>query len=59
VQSFNDFLVFGTMTFGSFSSGSVLTGYGWDAVLWISFVPLTAAIVALVLRRPSRSARAA
>jgi MFS family permease len=59
VQSFNDFLVFGTMTFGSFSSGSVLTGYGWDAVLWISFVPLTAAIVALVLRRPSRSAQAA
>lgn len=35
VQSFNDFLVFGTMVVGSFASGSLLTAYGWDTVLWV------------------------
>src|ERR1700756_5788497 len=31
VQAFNDFLVFGTMAIGSFSSGQLLANYGWDA----------------------------
>jgi MFS family permease len=44
VQSFNDFLVFGTMALGSFSSGTVLANYGWAAVNNIVFpVILTAA----------------
>ena len=47
VQSVNDFLVFGTMAVGSFSSGSLLTTYGWNMVLWISFVPLLLAGAAL------------
>jgi MFS family permease len=47
VQSLNDFLVFGTMAVGSFSSGSLLTTYGWDTVLWISFLPLLIAAAAL------------
>jgi hypothetical protein len=47
VQSLNDFVVFGTMAVGSFSSGSLLTTYGWDTVLWISFVPLLLAGAAL------------
>ncbi len=47
VQSVNDFLVFGTMAVGSFSSGGLLTAYGWNTVLWISFVPLLLAGVAL------------
>src|SRR6201981_2062643 len=29
VQAFNDFLVFGTMAVGSFSSGQLLGNYGW------------------------------
>jgi MFS family permease len=32
VQAFNDFLVFGSMAVGSFSSGQLLAGYGWQAV---------------------------
>jgi MFS family permease len=44
VQSFNDFLVFGSMAIGSFSSGSVLASFGWAAVNNIVFpVILTAA----------------
>jgi len=47
VQSLNDFLVFGTMAFGSFLSGGLLTAYGWTTVLWLSFAPLAAAVVAV------------
>jgi MFS family permease len=47
VQSLNDFLVFGTMAFGSFLSGGLLTSYGWSMVLWLSFVPLAVAVIAL------------
>jgi len=47
VQSFNDFIVFGTVAFGSFLSGGLLTAYGWNTVLWLSFVPLAVAVVAL------------
>ncbi|BCN37926.1 membrane protein [Alicycliphilus denitrificans] len=47
VQSLNDFIVFGLMAIGSFLSGSLLSAYGWNAVLWVSFVPLALAVVAL------------
>ncbi|MCW2244024.1 MFS transporter [Azospirillum canadense] len=47
VQSLNDFIVFGTMALGSFASGGLLTAYGWDTVLWVSFVPLAVAVAAL------------
>lgn len=47
VQSFNDFFVFGTMAVGSFASGGLLAGYGWDTVLWTSFIPLLLAVLAL------------
>ena len=47
VQSFNDFLVFGTMTIGSFLSGGLLSAFGWTTVLMLSFVPLLIAVVAL------------
>ena len=44
VQSFNDFLVFGSMAIGSFSSGKVLASFGWAVVNNIVFpVILTAA----------------
>jgi MFS family permease len=49
VQALNDFIVFGTMAVGSFSSGSLLTSHGWYTVLWVSFVPLGLAVAALTL----------
>ena len=57
VQSFNDFLVFGTMAIGSFASGGLLTGYGWDAVNWVIFPPLLIAFAFLlaVRFRPNRT----
>ncbi len=56
VQSFNDFLVFGTMTVGSFASGGLLTGYGWDAVNWVVFpVVAASALVLLLVWRPAAS----
>jgi MFS family permease len=46
VQSFNDFLVFGSMAIGSFSSGAVLASFGWAVVNNIVFpVILTAAVL--------------
>jgi MFS family permease len=55
VQSLNDFLVFGTMALGSFSSGGLLTGYGWDVVLWVSFFPIAVALAALVVNQRAGS----
>jgi predicted MFS family arabinose efflux permease len=48
VQSFNDFVVFGTMTVGSFLSGGLLSFFGWSTVLVLSFAPLLVAVVALI-----------
>lgn len=56
VQSFNDFIVFGTMAVGSFASGSLLAAYDWDRVLWVSVVPLVLAVAVLgwtLLKVPS------
>lgn len=47
VQSLNDFIIFGLMAIGSFSSGGVLSAYGWSTVLWVSFVPLALSVVML------------
>lgn len=47
VQSFNDFVVFGMVAVGSFLSGGLLSAFGWNTVLWLSFVPLTLAVLAL------------
>ena len=48
VQSFNDFVVFGTMAVGSFSSGQMLAGGGWDLVNMIVFPPAAIALIALI-----------
>lgn len=53
VQSLNDFVVFGVMMLGSFSSGLLLNLYGWNAVLWGSLVPLTLALLVII---PGRGA---
>ena len=57
VQSLNDFLVFGVMIVGSFSSGVLLNAFGWNAVLWGSLVPVAVALLTLLLRplSPPRS----
>ena len=47
VQSFNDFLIFGTMAVGSASSGQILALHGWSAVNWIVFPPVAVGLVAL------------
>jgi len=57
VQSFNDFLVFGTMAFGSFLSGGLLTTYGWNTVLWLSFIPIGLASLALAWAATLRRTR--
>ncbi|WP_425329925.1 hypothetical protein [Terrirubrum flagellatum] len=47
VQSFSDFVVFGTMAVGSLLSGGLLSSFGWSAVLTLSFTPLMVAVAAL------------
>jgi MFS family permease len=49
VQAFNDFLVFGMMAIGSFSSGQLLANYGWSAVNLVVFPPVVLGLVALSL----------
>jgi predicted MFS family arabinose efflux permease len=48
VQAFNDFLVFGSMAVGSFSSGKLLDEYGWAAVNKVVF-PVIIVASALLL----------
>jgi MFS family permease len=47
VQAFNDFLIFGAMAIASFSSGALLTRYGWSAVTEMVFPVVMAAAVLL------------
>lgn len=54
VQSFNDFLVFGTMVVGSFSSGRVLADFGWDMVNELVFPLVFVGIAALLWFRRSQ-----
>ncbi|MBE7203467.1 MAG: MFS transporter [Parafilimonas terrae] len=56
VQSVNDFIVFGLVALGSFSSGGLLTHYGWNTVLWVSFLPLAVAVAALAFAQSTRTA---
>ncbi len=47
VQAFNDFLVFGMMAVGSFSSGQLLANYGWSAVNMVVYPPVALGLVVL------------
>src|SRR6202795_3810131 len=49
VQAFNDFLVFGMMAVGSFSSGQLLANYGWSAVNMLVFPPVLLGLTVLIL----------
>ena len=59
VQSLNDFIVFAMMALGSFASGSLLATYDWYVVLWVSFVPLALAVLALALTATRRASQPA
>jgi len=48
VQAFNDFLVFGSMAIGSFSSGALLASFGWATVNEVT-IPFVLAAAALLL----------
>eukprot|EP01035_Chromulina_nebulosa_P001067 gene1067-1449_t len=57
VQAFNDFLVFGLMAVGSFSSGQLLANYGWSTVNAVVFPPILLGLLVLAqagLNRPRR-----
>ncbi len=60
VQALNDFLVFGTMAVGSFSSGQLLAAHGWAAVNLAVIPPVALAIAVLaasgLLRRRAATA---
>src|SRR5215472_12437109 len=49
VQAFNDFLVFGMMAIGSFSSGQLLANYGWSAVNLVVYPPVLLGLAVLAL----------
>jgi predicted MFS family arabinose efflux permease len=49
VQAVNDFLVFGSMAVGSFSSGQLLANYGWDVVNQVALPGIFAAVLLLAL----------
>jgi predicted MFS family arabinose efflux permease len=54
VQAFNDFLVFGMMAVGSFSSGQLLANYGWSAVNMVVFPPVLVGLAILTLASLAR-----
>jgi MFS family permease len=47
VQAFNDFLIFGSMAIGSFSSGALLANYGWTAINEVVFPVVVVAALLL------------
>ena len=58
VQALNDFLIFGTVALSSFSSGALLTGFGWSSVQ-IAVLPFVAVAVLAVAWLRLRSWRGA
>src|ERR1700744_1629733 len=49
VQAFNEFLVFGRMAVGSFSSGQLLANFGWSAVNLVVYPPVAFGLAVLML----------
>ena len=56
MQAFNDFLVFGSMAIASFSSGALLSRFGWTTVNEVVFPVILIAAFFLawgsLVRRP-------
>ena len=61
VQSFNDFLIFGSMAVASFSSGQILAAFGWASINAVLFptVAIAAALLIWLALRNRREAEAA
>ncbi|WP_315717089.1 MULTISPECIES: MFS transporter [unclassified Bradyrhizobium] len=59
VQAFNDFLIFGLMALGSFSSGQLLANFGWSAVNLVVFPPVLLGLCVLALVWSSKRREAA
>lgn len=59
VQAFNDFLVFGSMAIGSFSSGQLLASFGWSTVNEVVFPVVLAAAALLAWAALRRRAQVA
>ena len=57
VQAFNDFLIFGMMALGSFSSGQVLANYGWSTVNMVVYPPVLLGLAVLILASLARRRR--
>jgi MFS family permease len=57
VQAFNDFLIFGVMALGSFSSGQLLANFGWSAVNLVVYPPVLLGLVVLSLASFTRRRR--
>jgi MFS family permease len=57
VQAFNDFLVFGMMAIGSFSSGQLLAHYGWSAVNMVVYPPVLLGLTVLTFASFARRRR--
>src|SRR5947209_4026627 len=57
VQAFNDFLIFGMMAIGSFSSGQLLAVYGWSAVNIVVYPPVLLGLAVLVFASFARRQR--
>jgi DMSO/TMAO reductase YedYZ heme-binding membrane subunit len=57
VQAFNDFLIFGSMALASFSSGALLSRFGWIAINELVYPVVIAAALLLAwgtfARRPN------
>ncbi|NEV75802.1 MFS transporter [Rhodopseudomonas sp. BR0C11] len=49
VQAFNDFIIFGLMALGSFSSGQLLANYGWATVNLAVFPPVLLGLIVLAI----------
>ena len=49
VQAFNDFIVFGLVAIGSFSSGQLLASHGWSMVNIVVFPAVALALAALAI----------
>ena len=58
VQAFNDFLVFGMMAVGSFSSGQLLANYGWSTVNLVVYPPVLLGLLVLTYASFARRRRA-
>jgi MFS family permease len=54
VQAFNDFIIFGLMALGSFSSGQLLANYGWTTVNLAVFPPVLLGLIVLAVTGWSR-----